>query len=92
MTAADIWLEARKRQLPVAAPAQYKRHLDAAEGWVELGNPIEANKELERIARRLRAHPDVLRVRYGVYATAKKWEAAAEIHGLLCPFSACWRH
>jgi tetratricopeptide (TPR) repeat protein len=56
-----------------------KRHLDAAEGWVELGNHLEANEELECITPQLRAHPDVLHVRYRVLAAAKKWEMAAEV-------------
>lgn len=35
-------------------------HLRAAQGWLELGNHLEADKELERITPQLRAHPDVL--------------------------------
>ncbi len=54
-------------------------HLQAAQGWLELGNHLEANEELERIAPSLRAHPDVLTVRWEVYAAAKKWEAALDI-------------
>jgi hypothetical protein len=38
-------------------------HLQAAQGWLELGSHIEANEELEKIAPQLRAHPDVLKVR-----------------------------
>jgi tetratricopeptide (TPR) repeat protein len=60
------------------------RYLKAAVGWLELGNWSEANEELERITPGLRAHPDVLRVRYDVYAKAKKWEMAAEIAQALC--------
>jgi tetratricopeptide (TPR) repeat protein len=56
-----------------------KRHLDAAEGWLELGNWLEANEELEQITPAMRAHPFVLRVRWGIYAKAGKWEMAAEI-------------
>ena len=56
-----------------------KWHLEAAEGWLELGNLLEANEELEQIAPRFRAHPDVLHVRCRVYAAAKKWDLAAEI-------------
>jgi uncharacterized protein HemY len=56
-----------------------KRHLEAAEGWLGLGNYLEANEELERITPELRAHPDVLTLRYEVYAKGKKWEVAAEI-------------
>jgi predicted Zn-dependent protease len=54
-------------------------HLQAAQGWVELGNHIEADAELDNIAANLRAHPDVLNVRWEIYAAAKKWEAALDI-------------
>src|ERR1035437_3751308 len=54
-------------------------HLLAAQGWLELGNHIEANEELENITASLRAHPDVLKVRWEIYAAAKKWEAALDI-------------
>jgi len=54
-------------------------HLRAAEGWVELGNHVEANAELEMIAPELRAHPEVLEVRWHLLATARKWEACVEI-------------
>jgi len=48
-------------------------------GWLELGNHLEANEELDQITASLRAHPDVLLVRCEVYAKAKKWEMASEI-------------
>src|SRR5882762_7202246 len=56
-----------------------QRHLDAAEGWLELGNGLEANEELEQITPTMRAHPLVLRVRWGVYDRAEKWEMCVEI-------------
>jgi predicted Zn-dependent protease len=58
-------------------------HLQAAEGWLELGNHIEADAELDNIAANLRAHPDVLKVRWEIYAAAKKWEAALDIAAAL---------
>ena len=58
-------------------------HLSAAQGWLELGNHIDANGELEEISPQQRAHPHVLSVRYDVYAQAKKWDGAAEIAGAL---------
>lgn len=61
-----------------------KRHLEAAEGWLGLGNYFEANEELERISAPMRTHPDVLMVRYNVYSAAKKWEMAAEIAQAIC--------
>ena len=54
-------------------------HLQAAQGWLELGNPVEANEELERITPGLRVHPDVLEVRWQIYAEAKKWDACLHV-------------
>jgi tetratricopeptide (TPR) repeat protein len=59
-------------------------YLLAAEGWLELGDHLEANEELERISAELRGHPDVLQVRWRVFAAARKWEAAAEIAQGIC--------
>ena len=38
---------------PLAPPDSH--HLLAAQGWLELGNHLEANAELEQIAPRLRS-------------------------------------
>ena len=54
-------------------------HLKAAEGWLELGNHLEANEELENISPRFRVHPHVLEIRWQIYAIEKKWEACADI-------------
>jgi tetratricopeptide (TPR) repeat protein len=58
-------------------------HLEAAQGWLKLGSHIEANEELEKITAQLRAHPDVLKVRWQIYAMAKKWDAALDIAAAL---------
>jgi hypothetical protein len=62
---------------PLGHPDSF--HLQAAVGWLELGNFTEANEELENITPQLRAHPDVREVRWQVYAAAKKWEACVDI-------------
>jgi len=62
---------------PLAPPDSL--HLQAAQGWLELGSHIEANEELEKITPQLRAHPDVLKLRWAIYAAAGKWEAAVDI-------------
>jgi tetratricopeptide (TPR) repeat protein len=71
-------------------------HLQAAEGWMELGNHLEADKELEKITASLRAHPDVLEMRWHVYAHEKKWEACVDIAStlvkLLPESSDAWIH
>jgi len=60
-------------------PLPDQRHLDAAEGWLGLGDIPAANEELEQISPQLRAHPFVLEVRYKIYSAAKKWDGAVEI-------------
>jgi len=54
-------------------------HLHAAQGWLGLRNYVEANKELEHIAPKLRTHPDVLDVRWHICAHSKKWERCVYI-------------
>ena len=49
------------------------------DGWIDLGNHVEANTELEQVAPANRAHPDVLQVRWRVYAKAGKWDACLDI-------------
>ena len=59
-------------------------HLQAAVGWLELGNWTEANEELELITPQVRAHPDVLQVRVRIYTAAERWDYAAEVANELC--------
>jgi len=54
-------------------------YLRAVEGWLDLGNHIEANEELEKIAPLNRAHPDVLLARWHIYAKAQKWDACVDL-------------
>ena len=54
-------------------------HLRAASGWLMLGNHTEANEDLDRISPQRRGHPDVLEVRWQIYAKAGKWESAFEL-------------
>jgi len=56
-----------------------QRHLEAAQGWLILGSFIEADAELDNITPLFRVHPDVLGVRWNIYAKAQKWDAAFEI-------------
>jgi tetratricopeptide (TPR) repeat protein len=54
-------------------------HLQAAQGWFELGDHLEAKEELEQMSPQNHAHPAVLEVRWAIHAAAKKWEAALDI-------------
>jgi tetratricopeptide (TPR) repeat protein len=66
-----------KRIKPLEPPDSF--HLKAAEGWLELGNHLEANEELEQIAPQLRVHPDVLEIRWEIYAKESKWNVCKDI-------------
>ena len=55
------------------------RHLEAAQGWLGLGNWREARAELANIPVELQTHLDVLQVRWAIHAAAKEWESAAEV-------------
>lgn len=68
--------------LPLQPPDSH--HLSAAAGWLGLGDYLEANGELEKIAPKLRAHPDVLRLRCEIYLRAAKWNEAAVVASALC--------
>lgn len=54
-------------------------HLSAAEGWLMLGDHISANEELEKLPPELRVHPDVLQLRWSIYAKARQWQACLDI-------------
>ena len=58
-------------------------HLQAAQGWLELGNQAEANEELQKIAPELRMHPTVLKVGWDIHAAGRNWEAALEVAAAL---------
>ncbi|MGC3956981.1 MAG: tetratricopeptide repeat protein [Verrucomicrobiota bacterium] len=58
-------------------------HLEAAVGWLELGNPIEANAELDCITPELRGHPQVLALRSEIYFREKLWTNCVEVSDAL---------
>jgi predicted Zn-dependent protease len=54
-------------------------YLQAAQGWMELGNFAEATRELEKISSKFQDNPDVLEVRWEICAKQKKWQDGAEV-------------
>ena len=60
-------------------PHEEAHRVRAAEGWLELGDLAEATKELDSVNSVLRAHPDVLAVRYKIYAQLKDWPMCEQI-------------
>lgn len=58
--------------------------VDAAWGWLNLGNPAEAGGELALLDEEWSHHPDVLEVRWAILATEQKWAAALPLaHALV---------
>lgn len=51
----------------------------AATGWLELGNPTEARRELDQISPEQKNHPDVLEALYDVLVAAKSWPECVEV-------------
>jgi tetratricopeptide (TPR) repeat protein len=58
-------------------------HIQAAQGWLELGSVAEAKVELGKIVLELQRHPEVLKVQWGIFAAEMKWEAALEVAAAL---------
>jgi tetratricopeptide (TPR) repeat protein len=56
-----------------------RHYVNAAEGWLELGNPEEAKRELAQVAPHLRLHPDVLEMSWRIFARKRDWEGALNI-------------
>jgi tetratricopeptide (TPR) repeat protein len=54
-------------------------HLSAALGWMELGNPAEADGELNLVSEPKQKHPAVLELRWQVCAQRKDWARAWEV-------------
>ena len=54
-------------------------HVDAAEGWMELGNAAEARAELALISARAQNHIRVLEIRWAIAASENDWSAAFDI-------------
>jgi Flp pilus assembly protein TadD len=59
---------------PLQPPALH--FCNAAQGWLELGNPHEALRELGQIDRCHWNHPDVLELRWQAMAAQQNWEGA----------------
>jgi len=64
-------------------PHSDKIRLDAAEGWLGLGDLVSANEELEQITPENLSHPAVLLMRCEIYQAAKKWENVISIANML---------
>ncbi|HNW07526.1 MAG TPA: tetratricopeptide repeat protein [Verrucomicrobiota bacterium] len=54
-------------------------YLRAAEGWLELGNPVEAKAELDQVSPARQEHPDVLELRWALFAAQQQWEEGLQV-------------
>lgn len=59
-------------------------YLNAAAGWLELGNPKEALAELDRISPQVSVDPDVLEAKWQILARMEKWEPTLPIAQSMC--------
>ena len=58
-------------------------HLQAAQGWLELGDPASARQELERIGSDGQSTPAVLMVRWHIHEREKNWEDCVQVGQML---------
>lgn len=54
-------------------------HLRAATGWLELGLPDEARRELTLLNPSFRRHPEVLALEWSLHARERAWEQALDV-------------
>jgi hypothetical protein len=71
-------------QLKKTLPPPNAHYLEAAVGWLELGNPREALAELAQIAPEFLDHPQVLEVKWQVFARCESWDKSLPIAQAFC--------
>ena len=71
-------------QLRKTLPPPNAHFLEAAVGWIELGNPREALAELAQIAPEFRDHPQVLEVKWQVFARLENWDKSLPVAQIFC--------
>jgi hypothetical protein len=54
-------------------------HIEAAQGWIELDNPGEAQRELDEIEIPCRENPEVLELRRKTSAMAQHWDTCLDL-------------
>ena len=56
-----------------------RHHVQAAEGWLGLGDDREAERELARLGRAASAHPSVMDIRWRIHSARSAWSEALEV-------------
>ncbi len=62
---------------PLPTAEQY--HIEATKGWILLGDQGDAHDELDQISRGWKEHPEVLELRWYLFAEEENWDAALRI-------------
>ena len=62
----------------------FDRHLCAAQGYLDLGLPLEAHEEIESIEPEMRTLSEVLAVRVFIYQALGKWDLMEAVARQLC--------
>jgi Flp pilus assembly protein TadD len=62
---------------PLEPPDSHR--VNAALGWLDLGNPREAAAELAQLAPAVQAHPEVLEARWRLCAAERRWADALAV-------------
>ena len=65
-------------------PPPNAHYLEAAVGWLELGNPREALAELAQIVPEFLDHPQVLEVKWQIFARTESWDQTLPIAQAFC--------
>jgi Flp pilus assembly protein TadD len=60
-----------------------RHYVDAAEGWLELGDSAEAARELRRLSPAALGHTDVLDLRWRLHAARGQWDSALDVARLV---------
>ena len=62
----------------------FERHLQAAQGYLELGLPLEANEEIEQIPPEFKTVAEVLAVRVEIFRALDAWDLMEAVARQLC--------
>ena len=62
----------------------FARHLQAAQGYLDLGLPLDAHEELEEIEPELRHLSEVLAIKVSIFRRLAKWELMEVVSKELC--------
>ena len=72
------------RHLKKSLPPPDSFFIEAAVGWVELGNPEEALKEIGQVSEEHGMHPQVLELKWQILARLENWEHSLPVAQTFC--------